>query len=229
MPALGALAAAPEDDDSEEEETGAGAGAGAGALLQVNVEAGGRTRSRSNSGAGRERTRSRSRSKSVLDMGSAETPEGVDTSLSRLMGESKPECGWVILGVIGAAFQGSVFPLFSIAFTEMVTLFYEPNIETMRDSGAFWGVMFVILAILAALAGVSMIGSFGVVGERLTMRLRIRAFRAALYKDMAYLDRKENGTGALTTRLAQDATMVNVRAVRSVSTILILVVADRLL
>jgi ABC-type multidrug transport system fused ATPase/permease subunit len=50
--------------------------------------------------------------------------------------------------------------------------------------------------------------SFGVAGERLTMRLRSQAFAAILRQDVAYFDTEENSVGALCTRLSGDAAAV---------------------
>ena len=44
---------------------------------------------------------------------------------------------------------------------------------------------------------------FSLVGERLTMRIRSMAFRAALSQEMAWFDREENSTGAIISRLAE--------------------------
>ena len=45
-------------------------------------------------------------------------------------------------------------------------------------------------------------------GERLTKRLRLQTFRAMLRQEMAWFDKKVNSTGALTVRLAVDASDV---------------------
>ncbi len=45
-------------------------------------------------------------------------------------------------------------------------------------------------------------------GENLTMRLRIMAFEAMLRQDIAWFDDKRNQVGALTSRLATDASLV---------------------
>ena len=44
---------------------------------------------------------------------------------------------------------------------------------------------------------------FTLVGERLTMRLRLMAFKAVLSQEMAWFDMEENSTGAIILRLAQ--------------------------
>ena len=50
--------------------------------------------------------------------------------------------------------------------------------------------------------------SFGKSGEELTARLRAMGFRAILRQDIGYFDEPLNSTGALTTRLATDASRV---------------------
>ena len=50
--------------------------------------------------------------------------------------------------------------------------------------------------------------SFGQSGEKLTMRLRLNTFYAMLRQDISYFDDPKHSTGALTTRLATDASQV---------------------
>lgn len=45
-------------------------------------------------------------------------------------------------------------------------------------------------------------------GQRLATRLRVRMLRALLRQDIAFFDRPENASGALTSALAADATSV---------------------
>lgn len=48
----------------------------------------------------------------------------------------------------------------------------------------------------------------GIGGERLTLKVRREAFKALLKQEMGFFDMKVNSPGALTTRLATEATMV---------------------
>ena len=50
--------------------------------------------------------------------------------------------------------------------------------------------------------------SFGKSGEELTARLRSMGFKAMLRQEIGYFDDHFNSTGALTTRLATDASRV---------------------
>jgi len=49
---------------------------------------------------------------------------------------------------------------------------------------------------------------FDISGEALTARLRSRSFKAMLRQEMGWHDEERNATGALTTRLANDAGQV---------------------
>ena len=49
---------------------------------------------------------------------------------------------------------------------------------------------------------------FGISGEALTARLRSKSFKAMLRQEMGWHDDEKNSTGALTTRLANDAGQV---------------------
>lgn len=50
---------------------------------------------------------------------------------------------------------------------------------------------------------------FGYSGESLTSRLRRLVFKAMLRQDISFFDNHKNSTGALTTRLATDASQVH--------------------
>ena len=49
---------------------------------------------------------------------------------------------------------------------------------------------------------------FACSGESLTRRLRAKAYETMLCQEVAWYDRAENNTGALTTRLSTDASAV---------------------
>lgn len=66
------------------------------------------------------------------------------------------------------------------------------------------------IALAVGSATVQFISSFllSVAGERLTKRMRYLSFQAMLRQDIAWFDKKGNSTGALTTKLATDASEV---------------------
>ena len=50
--------------------------------------------------------------------------------------------------------------------------------------------------------------TLGVAGEKLTKRIRLQTFQAMLRQEIGWFDDRRNSTGALTTRLAVDASEV---------------------
>ena len=50
--------------------------------------------------------------------------------------------------------------------------------------------------------------TLGVAGEKLTKRIRLRTFQAILRQEIGWFDDHRHSTGALTTRLAVDASEV---------------------
>jgi ATP-binding cassette subfamily B (MDR/TAP) protein 1 len=57
--------------------------------------------------------------------------------------------------------------------------------------------------------------TYGVAGEKLTMRLREELFEAMVHQDVAWFDRKYNNSGALCARLSGDASSVQAVSTRA--------------
>jgi len=51
----------------------------------------------------------------------------IDVPFSRLIGLNRPEVPYIIIGCVCAAINGATQPVFSIIFSEMVNLFYQPK------------------------------------------------------------------------------------------------------
>ncbi|KAI9343429.1 P-loop containing nucleoside triphosphate hydrolase protein [Zopfochytrium polystomum] len=141
----------------------------------------------------------------------------------RLYGMSAPEIPFYIVGVIASAGSGTVFPLFSLIFSTVLAVFGEPDETTRMNGVRFWALMFVALASAALASNSLSIANFGAAGERLTRRLRERAFAAILKQEMAFFDEPRHSTGALTSRLAEDATKVQGLVGRTMATLVSLV------
>ncbi|CAH2282375.1 multidrug resistance 1 [Pelobates cultripes] len=139
-----------------------------------------------------------------------ETVDLVDVppvSFFKVMKLNKPEWPYFVVGVICAIINGATQPVFAIIFSEIIGIFADIGPDTRRQS-----TMFSLLFL--ALGGVSFVTfflqgfTFGKAGEILTKRLRLMAFKAMLRQEMGWFDDKKNSTGALTTRLATDASQV---------------------
>ena len=67
---------------------------------------------------------------------------------------------------------------------------------------------YLALAVGSSLVQFTASFTLSVAGERLTKRLRYLSFQAMVRQEIAWFDKKSNSTGALTTRLANDASEV---------------------
>jgi ATP-binding cassette, subfamily B (MDR/TAP), member 1 len=112
---------------------------------------------------------------------------------------------YILLGVIGAIMAGATWPVGALLLSEVTVILGEPG---NSDDVNFWCGMYVVVG-LAALAGNTMqLGLLGISGEKLTRKMRAMTFRGLLRQEMGFFDRKENAVGALTTRLATEASLV---------------------
>ena len=62
-----------------------------------------------------------------------------------------PEWWLIILGVIGAGCNGSIFPIFSIFFGEILAVFSLPADQILGDI-SLWGGLFIVLAVISAVS-----------------------------------------------------------------------------
>eukprot|EP01133_Synstelium_polycarpum_P000374 gene374-436_t len=127
---------------------------------------------------------------------------------SRVMRYSRPEAWLFICGFIAALGTGAIYPAFSIIFTEMLTIFQNPDESYVRKEANFIAIIFVVLAVGSGLSNFFQTFLFAVIGERLTYRLRVDSFAAILRQPVGWFDTTENSSGRLTTALATDASLV---------------------
>ncbi|KAG8443194.1 hypothetical protein GDO86_011850 [Hymenochirus boettgeri] len=128
-------------------------------------------------------------------------------SFLKVMRINKPEWPYFVVGVICAMINGATQPAFAIIFSKIVGVFGGEK-EEVRSKSSMYSLLFL------ALGGISFITfflqgyTFGKAGEILTMRLRLLTFKAMLRQEIGWFDDTKNSTGALTTRLASDASQV---------------------
>lgn len=119
------------------------------------------------------------------------------------------EWDMLMLGLLGSIINGAGFPLLGYLISQSQAVFYLPDPARVREEGAFYGAMFVVLGVVICAARYAQEYGLGVMSERLARKLRSKAFGAMVRQQIAFFDREENSTGALATRLAEDAAQVN--------------------
>ncbi|XP_075252634.1 ATP-dependent translocase ABCB1-like isoform X2 [Convolutriloba macropyga] len=120
---------------------------------------------------------------------------------------NSPEWFWILLGSIAATMVSGSFPTFSIYFGEMIGVLREPP-DQMLDDSVFWSLMFLVLGGTIGVGFMLEMLFLSVSGECLTERLRTQCFESILKQDIEFFDKSANSTGALTAKLAKDASLI---------------------
>ncbi|XP_053528768.1 ATP-dependent translocase ABCB1 isoform X2 [Artibeus jamaicensis] len=128
----------------------------------------------------------------------------------RIMKLNASEWPYFVVGIICAIINGGLQPAFSVIFSRIVGVFtkYDDDLETIRNQSDLFSLLFLVLGITSFITFFLQGYTFGKAGEILTKRLRYMVFRSMLRQDMSWFDDPKNTTGALTTRLANDAAQV---------------------
>jgi ATP-binding cassette subfamily B (MDR/TAP) protein 1 len=129
---------------------------------------------------------------------------GKQQNLLQILRYSKPEWTLIFGGIIVCVVGGTVFPTFSILFSNIYEVFAEPDPEEKRQQGHKWSIMFLIIGLIAGISMLFQSIFFGTTAERLTKRLRCRLFEKILSMEIGFFDAPNHTTGKLCTRLSMD-------------------------
>ncbi|RVE58009.1 hypothetical protein OJAV_G00205110 [Oryzias javanicus] len=129
-------------------------------------------------------------------------------SVARILKYNRPEWPYMLLGSLGAAINGSVNPIYAVLFSQILGTFAIPDLDEQRRQINGICLLFCIVAAISFFSQFIQGYSFAKSGELLTRRLRKVGFQAMLKQEIGWFDNPENSPGALTTRLATDASMV---------------------
>uniref|UniRef100_A0A8C8ZZ72 ATP binding cassette subfamily B member 1 n=1 Tax=Prolemur simus TaxID=1328070 RepID=A0A8C8ZZ72_PROSS len=130
-------------------------------------------------------------------------------SFWRILKLNLTEWPYFVVGVFCAIINGGLQPAFSVIFSKIIGVFTRSDTdETKRQNSNLFSLLFLVLGIISFITFFLQGYTFGKAGEILTKRLRYRVFRSMLRQDVSWFDNPKNSTGALTTRLANDAAQV---------------------
>ncbi|KAK6707140.1 hypothetical protein SNK04_008144 [Fusarium graminearum] len=118
----------------------------------------------------------------------------------------------MVVGLVFSAVCGGGNPTQAVFFAKQIVTLSQPitdnNRHSVKKDSDFWSAMYLMLAIVQFLAFVIQGVLFARCSERLVHRVRDRAFRTMLRQDVAFFDRDENTSGALTSFLSTETTHV---------------------
>ncbi|XP_057979479.1 ABC transporter B family member 20 [Malania oleifera] len=134
-------------------------------------------------------------------------------SFWRLAELSFAEWLYAALGSVGAAIFGSFNPLLAYVIALIVTQYYRvgdrPHLRhEVRQEVDKWCLIIACMGIVTVVANFLQHFYFGIMGEKMTERVRRMMFSAMLRNEVGWFDDEENSADTLSMRLANDATFV---------------------
>ncbi|KAL1822889.1 hypothetical protein ACET3Z_009667 [Daucus carota] len=141
------------------------------------------------------------------------------SSVWELVKLNAPEWPYAVLGSVGAILAGMSAPLFAFGITYILTAFYSYDSHHIKQEIEWVSLIFVGGAILCIPVYWLQHYFYTLMGERLTMRVRLLMFTAILSNEVGWFDSDENSTGSLTSKLAANATLVRTSLADRLSTI----------
>ncbi|KAH0979788.1 hypothetical protein GBA52_006965 [Prunus armeniaca] len=130
-------------------------------------------------------------------------------SFWRLAQLSFAEWLYAVLGSIGAAIFGSFNPLLAYVIALIVTAYYRGDEgRHLSQEVDKWCLIIACMGIVTVVANFLQHFYFGIMGEKMTERVRRMMFSAMLRNEAGWFDEEENSADTLSMRLANDATFV---------------------
>eukprot|EP00268_Persea_americana_P039715 TRINITY_DN3933_c0_g1_i6.p1 TRINITY_DN3933_c0_g1~~TRINITY_DN3933_c0_g1_i6.p1 ORF type:complete len:1407 (+),score=282.57 TRINITY_DN3933_c0_g1_i6:281-4501(+) len=129
-------------------------------------------------------------------------------SFWRLAELSFTEWLYALLGSIGAATFGSFNPLLAYVLALIVEAYYRSSGHHLRREVDKWCLIIACMGIVTVVANFLQHFYFGIMGEKMTERVRRMMFSAMLRNEVGWFDEEENSADTLSMRLANDATFV---------------------
>ncbi|XP_024992522.1 ABC transporter B family member 6-like isoform X2 [Cynara cardunculus var. scolymus] len=127
----------------------------------------------------------------------------------RLVELSFAEWLYAVLGSTGAAIFGSFNPLLAYVIALIVTEYYRKEADRhMRHEVDKWCLIIACMGVVTVIANFLQHFYFGIMGEKMTERVRRLMFSAMLRNEVGWFDEEENSADTLSMRLANDATFV---------------------
>ncbi|KAM5157180.1 ATP-binding cassette sub-family B member 5-like [Mantella aurantiaca] len=129
-------------------------------------------------------------------------------SFYKLLKLNKSEWPYILFGTLAAIINAGAHPSFGVIFAKVIAIFGTNDPELIQREVNIYSIIIAVIGVASFFTYFTQGFMFGRSGEVLTMRLRQMAFKAMLRQEISWFDDKKNNTGALTTRLATDASQI---------------------
>lgn len=129
-------------------------------------------------------------------------------SFLRLLSMNSPEWKHGLIGSFSAIAFGAVQPVYALTIGGMISAFFAKSHQEMQARIRTYAFIFSLLTLLSIILNLIQHYSFAYMGERLTRRIRKGMLEKMLSFEAAWFDEEKNSSGALCSRLSNQASMV---------------------
>ncbi|CAM8901165.1 unnamed protein product [Rhodiola kirilowii] len=135
------------------------------------------------------------------------TNEATRVSMKRIYAMVGPDWIYGAVGTIAALVAGAQMPLFALGVSQALVSYYM-DWDTMQHEIKKIAILFCCGAVLTVFVHAIQHLFFGIMGERLTLRVRQMIFSAILRNEIGFFDDANNTSALLSSRLESDATFL---------------------
>lgn len=128
-------------------------------------------------------------------------------SIWRLLKMNSPEWNRGLLGSIGAVVVGAVLAVNSYSMGALISVYFEKK-SKVKSETRFFSIIFITICIIVFFCNILQHYNFGIMGEKLTKRMREKVLEKILTFEIGWFDRDENSSAAICARLSTDANTV---------------------
>ncbi|KAL3525999.1 hypothetical protein ACH5RR_014371 [Cinchona calisaya] len=129
-------------------------------------------------------------------------------SFRRLLAMNSPEWKQATAGCISAILFGAIQPTYAFAMGSMISVYFLPDHSEIKRKTETYALFFLGLAVASLLINICQHYNFASMGEYLTKRIKENMLSRMLTFEIGWFDQDENTTGAICSRLANDANVV---------------------
>ncbi|KAH7686350.1 Xenobiotic-transporting ATPase protein [Dioscorea alata] len=129
-------------------------------------------------------------------------------SFSRLLSMNSPEWKQALIGSISAVVFGSIQPIYAFSIGGMIAAFFLQSHDEIKAVIHHYSLIFSALSLASIIVNLSQHYNFAYMGEHLTRRIRLLVLSKILTFEAGWFDEEQNNSGALCSRLSNEASLV---------------------
>lgn len=134
--------------------------------------------------------------------------DGKKVTMKRLARMNSTEWPALLGGLFGSVALGLVMPIFSLAFSSLINVFYFTASDAIEAGARKWALVFVGIGFAAFFFSILQAYCFTTMGQKLARRVRYRMMESMLKQEVAWYDQEENNSGVLVGKISSDAAAV---------------------